>query len=81
MTGPPPLLQDDGDPGRRGASSVEHLAPPETHRDAARNGRVEIALEVAMPLCGGVVEQPAVELHLDVMVGVGRVGVPHPIPG
>ncbi len=78
LSRPSSLLQEEGYSGCRGTRAVEDLAPAETHRDAAGHDRIQVALEFAVSLTGGVVEQPAVQLDLEVVVGVRRVGVPHP---
>ena len=62
LPGPPALLEQQPQPGRRGARPHVGLSPPQPDREQPGERGVEIALEVEVPLARGVVEEPPVEL-------------------
>ena len=46
----------------RQPTGLEHLAPPDAHRDVAEQQRREVTVEVGPPVSGTLVPEPTVEL-------------------
>jgi hypothetical protein len=66
---PPVQPEQARELGRRRAGPVVDLAPGQAHGALALDRCVEVALEVLVPLLGGVVPEPSVELDQPLPVG------------
>jgi hypothetical protein len=62
------------------ARAVEHLPPTQAHRASARDRDREVAIEVAVALAGGVVEEPPVELDAQAIRPIDDVTTDPPLP-